>query len=150
MQSQGASSQQPSTRREKDCKAFGLPNYSKRSITISPKGKIFLSDYTDYTGLLPEDLHVPICITHGLNGATPGLNKKRMLRFLFQQRLLQPLKWSKFKIVDFDSVSTEEKETDSVEFSKGVESDTQPMISDSDSTDDESYPNFNRKLLTRN
>ena len=44
MQPKGTNVGQQPSRREMDCKAFGLPNYTKRSITINPKGKLFESN----------------------------------------------------------------------------------------------------------
>ena len=44
MQPKGNNGGQQPNRREIDCKAFGLPNYSKRSITINPKGNLFESN----------------------------------------------------------------------------------------------------------
>ena len=72
---------------------------------------------------------------------------------------MQPLKWSKRKTVDFDSSLNEKREAerDSSEDNQNVQSQTpdcymaessgtQPMMSDLDDTNDETYPNFNRKL----
>lgn len=72
---------------------------------------------------------------------------------------MQPLKLSKRKIFDFDPSTRDEKQAENGILSsenKDIqsqmldhympESGTQPMMSDSDSADDEMYPNFNRML----